>query len=110
MSDPINQVEAELSGMQPFPMPGDLADRIESNLQESTDRISRWPDRFLLGAMASGVLAACVLVVVLLVDFSGPDRSAAPARMVMLAPYATPASATPMAFAHGSPDWVDVLK
>ena len=110
MTEPMNKLEAELSGMQPFPMPDDLADGIESKLKESENPVSPWPDRFLITAMASGALAACVLGAVLLVDFSGPDRSAAPSRMVMVAPYATPASAAPMAFAHGSPDWVDVLK
>ena len=51
MTDPMNLLEAELSGMQPTPMPDTLADRIESSLKESTDRISPWPDRFLLAAM-----------------------------------------------------------
>lgn len=110
MTEPINQLEAELSGMQPFPMPDDLAGCIETELQASENRVSPWPDRFLLAAMGSGALAACVLMAVLLAGFAGSDRSPSPSRIVTLAPYGAQSSATPLAFARNNPDWVDVLK
>lgn len=110
MAEAENQLEAELSGMQPFPMPDELANRIELDLKEPANLTSPWPDRFLLAAMASGALAACALVAVLLVDFAEPDRMLAPTQMAVLAPHSSKAAATPLAFAHGNPDWADVLK
>jgi hypothetical protein len=109
MTDPINELEAELSGMQPTPVLETLAGRIESDLMSAVGRASRWPDRFLLAAISSGALAACVLFGVLLTDLTGANASPGSIRAANLGPAPTRQAAAPLAFAHGSPVWIEFL-
>jgi hypothetical protein len=110
MTDPMNQLEAELSGMQPWPLPENLADRIESELMASPARVSPWPDRFLLAAISSGAFAACVLVVVLLAGINGRNTPAISMQAMTFTSHPTESGATPLAFARSDPAWVELLK
>ena len=64
MNESLGKLEAELSAMQPRGLDAELLERIDANLAEASD--SRCPDRFLLSAVASGAMAACLIVVMLL--------------------------------------------
>jgi hypothetical protein len=64
VTDPLQRLEAELSRMRPQPLGGSVRERIETDLAGC----SPWPDRFLLSAIGSGALAACVIVAILLGD------------------------------------------
>jgi hypothetical protein len=68
MSDSLHRLESELAAMRPRPMPSALVERIEAGLAEPTESViaNPWPDRFLLSAIGSGALAACVIVGLLL--------------------------------------------
>jgi hypothetical protein len=65
MSDRFEQLEAELAAMRPRALPAELSERIEADLVEAS-ATSRWPDRFLLSAIGSGAIAACVITAMLL--------------------------------------------
>jgi hypothetical protein len=65
MTDKLDRFEAELAAMRPRALPMSLVERIEADLAAGPEP-SRWPDRFLLSAIASGAIAACVIVAVLL--------------------------------------------
>lgn len=69
MTDKLDQIEAELAAMRPRVPPRALVERIEADLAAAPER-SPWPDRFLLSAIASGAIAACVIVAVLLKPYS----------------------------------------
>ena len=71
MTDNLESLEAELAAMRPRGLPSDLADRMAADLDGAAVE-SRWPDRFLLSAIGSGAIAACVIVSMLL----KPDRVA----------------------------------
>ena len=66
MSDDLQRLEAELVAMRPRGMSGALVERIESELAAAPVKPSPWPDRFLLSAIGSGAIAACVVVTMLL--------------------------------------------
>jgi hypothetical protein len=66
MTDQLNRFEAELAAMRPRPLRTSLAQRIEADLAAASESSSRWPDRFLLSAIGSGAIAACVIVAMLL--------------------------------------------
>jgi hypothetical protein len=82
MTDKLDQIEAELAAMRQRALSRSLAERIEADLA-AAPRPSRWPDRFLLSAIASGAIAACVIVAVLLKPsspaFPSPPLAAAKA-------------------------------
>ena len=65
MNEQLNQLEAELAAMRPRALPAELVDRIRADIAIDLQR-SAWPDRFLLSAIGSGAIAACVIVGVLL--------------------------------------------
>jgi hypothetical protein len=68
VADSSNRLEAELAGMRPRAFPRELADRIEQRLA----RTGQWADACLLSAMSAGAIAACIIVVVLGSQPSGP--------------------------------------
>jgi hypothetical protein len=65
MTGKLDRFEAELAAVRPRALPMSLVERIEADLAAGPEP-SRWPDRFLLSAIASGAIAACVIVAVLL--------------------------------------------
>jgi hypothetical protein len=84
MSVNLERLEAELSAMRPRALPAALAERIGAELTRDAAE-SRWPDRFLLSAIASGAIAACVIVTMLL----GPAADGLPVPAPALADVAT---------------------
>ena len=72
MNERLDSLEAELSAMRPHPLSAALLEGIEAGMVEPSARASRasrasgWPDRFLLSAVASGAMAACVIAAMLL--------------------------------------------
>ena len=70
MNERRNQLEAELAAMRPRSLPAELVDRIQAGIATDSQR-SAWSDRFLLSAIGSGAIAACVIVGVLLKPASG---------------------------------------
>jgi hypothetical protein len=66
MSDKLQQLEAELAAMRPRALSPALVERIESELAAAPVKTSSWPDRFLLSAIGSGAIAACVILAMLL--------------------------------------------
>jgi hypothetical protein len=81
MNEPLNRLEAELAAMRPRGLPAELVQRIEANIAAADAQQSPWPDRFLLSAIGSGVIAACVIVGVLLKPANEPVPQRAPAVM-----------------------------
>ena len=69
MTDKPDRFEAELAAMRPRGLSTSLVDRIEADLAAAPEPL-RWPDRFLLSAIASGAIAACVIIAVLLKPIS----------------------------------------
>ena len=65
MTDQLQRLEAELGAMRPRPLSPDLVERIEADLT-SPSHATPWADRFLMSAIASGAIAACVIVAMLL--------------------------------------------
>ena len=65
MTDKLDHLEAELAAMRPRALSPALVDRIEADIV-AAPQPSRWPDRFLLSAIGSGAIAACVIVAMLL--------------------------------------------
>jgi len=78
MNEQLNQLEAELAAMRPRALPAELVGRIEADIATDSRR-SAWPDRFLLSAIGSGAIAACVIVGVLLKPATDAFPSAPPA-------------------------------
>lgn len=76
MSDPLENIEAELSRMQPRGLPDELIKRIDSRLAGRGNR--SLSDRLLIASMCSGMLAACVIVVLLLTDARASSPSMSP--------------------------------
>ena len=113
MNPAFDELEAELAAMRPRPLSPALLEGIEGGMAESSApssaRSSRWPDRFLLCAIASGAMAACVIVSILL----QPSNQAFPSPPPVLA---MPASAPPRAgdyslvVARADSAWVDELR
>ena len=68
MTDSLNRLERELSAMRPRAFAEELVDRIESRLAPPR---RRWADASLLSAMSAGVIAACVIAVILLSEPTG---------------------------------------
>ena len=66
MNDPQNRLEAELAAMRPRALPAGLLERVEADIAAADVQPSPWPDRFLLSAIGSGAIAACVIVGLLL--------------------------------------------
>ena len=78
MNDKLDRLESELATMRPRALPAALVDRIEADLA-AVLHLSRWPDRFLLSAIGSGAIAACVIVGVLLKPTTDAFPSTPPA-------------------------------
>jgi hypothetical protein len=110
MTDPIKELEAELSSMQPSPFPATLAARVETELLTSESRLSPWPDRFLLSAICSGALAACMIIVVLVGGAMGSNPSAGPTEQVNAKERSSGSVAASLAFAPNDPVWMELLK
>jgi len=70
MNDKTDHLAAELASMRPRRVSADLLDRIEYDLLTEASG-SPWPDRFLLSAICSAAIAACVIVGMLLTPPSG---------------------------------------
>jgi len=64
MSDEIESLEREMARMRPRGLTPDLALRIEAPLAHR----NIWPDCVLMGAMSSGAMAACLIVLLLARD------------------------------------------
>ena len=82
MTDKFDRFAAELAAMRPRALPTSLVDRIDADLAAAPEP-SRWPDRFLLSAIASGTIAACVIVAVLLKPISQTFPSPPPVLATM---------------------------
>ena len=109
MNQRLDSLEAELSALRPRPLSAALLNGIEAGIDESASRPSRWADRVLLSAIASGAMAACVIVGMVL----KPAGEAFPSPPPVLA---MPASAPPRAgdyslvVARADSAWVDELR
>jgi len=82
MTDKFDRFAAEFAAMRPRALPTSLVDRIDADLAAAPEP-SRWPDRFLLSAIASGAIAACVIVAVLLKPISQTFPSPPPVLATM---------------------------
>jgi hypothetical protein len=79
MNDKLDQLAAELASMRPRCVPTDLIEGIESDLMtDAPPSPSPWPDRFLVSAMCSGAIAACIIAGMLLAPADGAFPSAPP--------------------------------
>src|SRR2546427_753094 len=58
--------------MRPARIAAELVHRIEAELKVSEAWVSPWPDRFLLSAICSGALAACVIIAALVGGAASP--------------------------------------
>jgi hypothetical protein len=74
MDEPMEKLESELSSLRPRRMSPELAVRIAAQLERSPRRMS-FADRCLAAFMASGSLAACVIVGLLTWGVSTPSPS-----------------------------------
>jgi hypothetical protein len=110
MTDFATPLEAELCGMQPSPLRQQVARRIETELAGLLAHVSPWPDRFLLAAISSGALAACVLATALLAGMTESSAPGGPVSAGTFSAHPAASGATPLAFAHGDASWVDLLK
>lgn len=110
MNDPLNRLEREMAAMHPVSMSEELIGRIEIAVAEN-EIASPWPDRFLMSAMASGAIAACTILVILL---GGGARSAEPRinamQAVVPAPRASGIVISPFALARADAAWAEILK
>jgi hypothetical protein len=89
MNDKLDRLAAEMASMRPRPLPADLVDRIESDVMTDASPStlpSPWPDRFLLSAICSGTIAACVIITMLLT----PANNAFPSPPSVVATAAVP--------------------
>src|SRR5438132_1303915 len=106
VTDRLDRLEAELSAMRPRAVSPELAGRIESSITNVNAR--PWGDRFLLSSMASGAIAACVIVAVLATQPSAPLRPGAPMNAMT-----TPVPRVgdyPLVLARADADWIDAVK
>jgi hypothetical protein len=107
VNDPLNRLETELTGMRPAPISAELADRIEGELKAAKGSASPWPDRFLLSAICSGALAACVIIAVV---FGGGVSPAPPGGAIVANSAPSRPWAAPLALAQCDPAWGEILK
>ena len=70
MTDKLDRLAAEMALMRPRHVSADLIDRIESDVLGDAPP-SPWPDRFLLSAICSGAIAACIILGMLLIPANG---------------------------------------
>jgi len=78
VSDPISDLESELRRFAPAVSPGDLAARMDHALHSTAPVPRPWADRCLLGALAMGLAASVVIVVLLGSDWSAGTQQPAP--------------------------------
>ena len=79
MSDRLQRLEAQLGGLRPRPLPDALYERIAADLRERRP----WADRFLVSAMCTGALAACVIVGILFIEPDVPPQRSPAAASAM---------------------------
>jgi len=113
MTNRLDRLEAELSGMRPCEVPAELIERIGSSLNGIGSPRSPWPDRCLLSAMGMGALAACVIVAILL----GLARTSESGDASMVTVNSTNVKTdvprfgdSPLALGRGSAVWIDNWK
>src|SRR5690242_9133999 len=99
MSETPTELERRLSQLRPRELPASVERRIAVEL---TDVETRSKDRLFWSAVASGLLAACIIVGVLIREPSGPS---------MMSPIAQPNDKPSLAiFARADGRWGDELK
>ena len=105
MTDNLQKLESELANMRPRNLPAELIERIGAEI--STIKNNPWPDRFLIGAMSAGAMAASVIASMLLLDTNAPLPSTDPTNITA---QASTIVAFPQSLARADTQWLDDLK
>ena len=105
MTDRREQLEAELAAMRPRAVPDDLTAEVEERLARHQTEVG--PDRILISAIATGAIAACVIVAMLIVQEPAGMPPASPMQSAADVPRAGDVS---QALARADGLWVDRMK
>src|SRR4051812_18463378 len=107
MTDQPSKLEQELLAMRPRPIRGDMLDEISQSMKQTRRVLSDW---CLIGAMGSGLAAACVIGAMLSIQLfesvPSPVFSAAP--VAQIAPQR--AGDSLVMFARADGEWTGIVK
>jgi hypothetical protein len=107
MTDRPGKLEQEMRAMRPQGLREEVVDRLEAAISRPA---GSWGDRCLMGAIGSGLAAACVIIAMLMIGMRTPPSSGAIASPPFAQSDPPRAGDSLMMFARVDGMWNDILK